>query len=426
MTIPSSTFSSKPIAPLAGEMPGMAALHPAARPAEIVGPNALVRWAFYLSVFAIPFALLYLPGTGGRLGVTRLVQILIVAGIFSQPRVCLRFVPTALFWFLGYVAIRVLLGLWLTPDQFPFWWPTSREFLELLIPWLWVMFNVLQFPAARRGGLWALALSCSFCALSHLTGIGVSEVSDGFEVRSSVFGLNANGLATDYAIAMIALLGLWMLRPRTLSQRLLPFPLIILNGIGMAKTGSRTGILVLGVGVLVLLIWGRALCSKTERVAALLAVGAVVGVAVWQIPTVMERFQEINTRDLGHGNPRARMAPVLWEMYQRSPLYGLGPDSYENELTRRAMPYLIKERRLIVSHNLVLLLLVETGILGFLLFAFGLGTPLVAAWKARLSPCGPLPLALLLPLVIAGATVSDPSHHMVLWVAMAYSLAGTA
>lgn len=392
---------------------------------ESLRPNFLVRWAFYLSVFTIPFANLYLPGTGGKVGVLRIVQLLMLGGVISQPRVCLRWVPTALFWFLGYIAVRIAWGWWLTPDLAGSWWPESREFIAFL-PWLWVMFNVLQFPDARRGGLWALGLGCSLCALCHIAGIGVAAVQNGLDNRSSVFGVNANELGATYATAVIALLGLWMLQPRTWSQRLLPFPLIAIIGVAMAKTGSRTAMLILITGVLVLLLFGEAFGSKTRRVASLVLLGAVVGVILWQIPTVMQRFEEINPQNIGQRNPRARMAPVLWEMFLRSPVYGLGPDSYQWELTRRAMPYLINQRRLIVSHNLALKLLVETGIIGFLVFAGGLKAALAAAWRARLKPCGPLPLALLLPLVIGGATVTHPDHYLTFWVAIAYALAGTA
>ncbi len=388
-------------------------------------PNVLVRWAFYLSVFSIPLSHLYLPGTGGRVGVLRLVQMVLVCAVLSQPRICLRMAPTALFWFLAYVALRILWGFWLTPEMFSLWWPNSREFLEFVL-WLWVMFNVLQFPETRRGGLWALGLGCALCALFHLAGIGVAEVADDPNGRSSVFGLNANELGATYATAAVALLGLWMVRPGTWTQRLLPFPLIALIGVAMAKTGSRTALLILALGVFVLLLLGHSFGSRTRRFASLLAFAAVLSAIMWRIPTVMERFEEINPQNIGQDNPRARMAPVLWEMFLRSPIYGSGPDGYEFELTRRAMPYLIKQQGLIVAHNLALLLLVETGIAGLLLFSFGLKAALAAAWRARLNPCGSLPLALLLPLAIAGATVCNPSHHMVFWVAMAYGLAGVA
>ena len=345
-----------------------------------------------------------------------------LCGILSQPRICLRFVPAALFWFLGYIGLRIVWGLWLTPQMSASWWPNSRDLIQFL-PWVWVAFNVLQFSETRRGGLWALGLGCSLCALFHIAGIGVEAVPGG---RSSAFGLNANELGATYAAAIIALLGLWTSQPRRWSEQLLPFPLIVLIGIAMAKTGSRTAVLSVAVGVFVLFLCGNSFGSRTKRLAGLLAIAAVVALILWQIPTVMERFQEINPQNIGQDNPRARMAPVLWKMFLRSPLYGSGPDGYEWQLTREAMPYLLNEHTVIVAHNLPLLLLVETGIIGFLVFGTGLAMAVAAAWRARFKTCGSLPLALLLPLVIAGATVSVPMYESVFWVAMAYSLAGAA
>ena len=391
---------------------------------EALRPNLLVRWAFYLSIFSVPFSHLYLPGTGERIGVTRLVQALILCAILSQPRVCLRLVPVSLFWFLAYCALRIFSGLWFNPELSAIWWPSTLEFLDFSLPWLWVMFNVLQFPNARRGGLWALVWGCSLCALFHIAGIGVVEVEKGIEGRTSVFGQNANVIGTIYALAVIILVGLGLSQPVKRRNQLLMLLLTVVIGVGMAKTGSRTAILVLVMGVLVLFFQGRSSGSWATRFSSLLLIGAIMTAIVWQMPTVLERFDEINPQNVGLHNPRARMAPVLWEMFLRSPIYGSGPDRYSFELTRRAMPYLIKQHRTIVSHNLVLLLLVETGVIGFLLFAFGVGPALAAAWRARHKAGGSLSLALLLPLTIAGATVCDPSHDLVFWIAMAYALAG--
>ena len=342
-------------------------------------PNGLVRWAFYLSIFSVPFSHLYLPGTGERVGVTRLVEMLIVFAVVSQPRVCLRLVPVALFWFLAYCALRILSGLWFTPELSSFWWPNTLELLEFSLPWLWVMFNVLQFPHARRGGLWALVWGCSLCALFHIAGIGVVEVDKGIEGRSSVFGENANVIGSTYAMALIVLVGLGMFRGVKLPRRLLLLVLTALTGAGLAKTGSRTAVLMLITGVLVLLFLGGSLESRTKRFASLLLMGAVLTGIIWQIPTVMERFGKVNSSNIYQHEGRVRMAPVLWEMFLRSPIYGSGPDGYKLELTRRAMPYLIKQERMIVSHNLVLLLLVETGVIGFLLFWFAIAYALAGA-----------------------------------------------
>ena len=421
--MPSPVFSLRQEAPWAHETPAATAFEPKARPAEAASPNVFVRVAFALTLFAIPFTSLYVPGTGDKVGVLRLVQLVLACAVISQPRICLRFVPVPLFWFLGYVVVRMIWGLWLTPELASSWWPDCRAFLQFL-PWVWVMFNLLQFPGAGQRGLWALGAGCFLCALCHVAGIGEVMVPDDFENRSSAFGMHANEQGETYAAAMIALLSLWMTRPPTVSRQLLPFPMMAVIGVAMAKTGSRSAILILVLGVLVLFFYGESIGSRLKRLAGLIVFLAVLTTVLWQIPTVMTRFQEINPQNIGQNNPRARMAPVLWEMFLRSPVYGLGPDHYQAELTRRAMPYLIKEGKLITAHNQILLLLVETGLIGFTLFSTGLGLALAAAWRARAKSCGPLPLALLLPFVVSAATVSRPEYFLILWAAVAYALAG--
>jgi O-antigen ligase len=391
-----------------------------------VAPNALVRWVFYLWLFCIPFAYVSFPGTGGRVTVIRLLQILLAGAVFSQPRVCIRFVPTAIFWFLGYCAVRIFAGLWLAPELRVQWLPSTLNWLQVALPWFWVMFNVLQFPWLGQRGLWALIWGCGFCALLHIAGIGV-VVLEGGEGRSSVFGENANAAGATYAIALIVLVGLGLLRNVRLSRRLLVFPLIAIMAAGVAKTGSRSAVLILALGIAILLVYGQAFGSKTKRFTLVAAIAIILAGIAWQLPTVAERFHQLSSpAELQRREGRVRMAPVLWEMFLRSPAYGSGPDHYQFELTRRAMPYRLQDQILVSSHNLALTLLVETGLIGFLLFSCGVKPSIGAAWRERFKPYGSLPLALVIPLVIAGATVSDPSHYLVFWFAMAYALAGVS
>ena len=118
------------------------------------------------------------------------------------------------------------------------------------------------------------------------------------------------------------------------------------------------------------------------------------------------------------------MLPVLWEIFCRKPIYGSGPDQYQFELTRRAMPYLVAEQRTISAHNLLLLLLVETGLIGLFVFSMGLKPVLTAAWRLRSRSLGWLPLAMIAPLALAGATVSNPSSSPIFWLAVGYGLTG--
>jgi len=202
------------------------------------------------------------------------------------------------------------------------------------------------------------------------------------------------------------------------------FPLAALVAIGMAKTGSRSGFLFAAVGILLLLPQTRAFVPRTKRYVTLLLIAAVFAGVMYQIPTVMNRFAPMASSSITQQESRARMIPVLWEIFLRSPIYGSGPDRYQYELTRRAMPYLAEKQQTISAHNLALLLLVETGMIGFVLFAVGLSKALLSAWKARLGSCGLLPLAWLLPLSIAGLTIASPIYNPVFWLALGYALAG--
>jgi O-antigen ligase len=249
-------------------------------------------------------------------------------------------------------------------------------------------------------------------------------LAHGAEGRTSVFGENANVVGATYAIAAIALVGLVMFKDMRLHQRLLLLPLVALVMAALAKTGTRAGLLIVLMGIAVLFSQGQAFGSRIKRIAIVVLTGAVLVGVSSQIPAAVERFENLDVSRLADQEGRARMIPVLWEIFLRSPVYGSGPDDYLFELTRRAMPHLLQKQNLISSHNLALKLLVETGLIGFLLFASGVKASLVSAWKARLKPCGSLPLAFLLPLIIAGAIVAEPSYYLVFWLATAYALAG--
>jgi O-antigen ligase len=175
---------------------------------------------------------------------------------------------------------------------------------------------------------------------------------------------------------------------------------------------------------MVLMFQQTAFVPRVKRYLTLLLIGAVLAGVAYQVPTVAARFQSESGFDAKTGEARARLYPVLWEMFLRSPFYGAGPDDYQAELTRRAMPHLWEKQKTITSHNLVLRLLVETGVVGFVIFMTAVMIALRAAWRARRGLCGLLPLAMLLPFVTVGSVFNDPTQNPAYWFAIAYALAG--
>jgi O-antigen ligase len=202
--------------------------------------------------------------------------------------------------------------------------------------------------------------------------------------------------------------------------------LVALVGVALAKTGARSGLVVAALGTLVLVGQSSAFLPRAKRYLMLGVAAVVMAITLTQIPTVVQRLAEVESGNVKRVEPRARMFPVLWDMFLRHPWLGSGPDRYQLELTRRALPGLMAEGKTISSHHLALMQLVETGLLGFTVFSVGLALAVRAAWRARKQPCGWLPLAMLLPLVIAGLTISNPSYMPAYWLAIAYGLAGRA
>ena len=389
---------------------------------DLLRPNLLVRAAFYFALAAIPFLRLYIPGTGERLGIQRVVQLLMLAAMFSRPRVCLRFIPHSLLWFFAFCTVRILSGLWQAPEYSKLWWPTSLELLEFYIPVAWFIFNVLHHPKFRHGGLWAFVIGVSFCAFLHTVGIGVVDVDNGIDGRSTIFDQNANEIGEIYGFGLAALVALGLFRDTKQKLRFIVFPMAALVAIGLAKTGSRSGTLFAIVGVLIMLPQTRAFVPAVKRYVVILLLAAIFAGVVSQIPTVLKRF-EVASSGPAREESRVRMIPVLWDIFLRSPMTGTGPDRYQYELTRRAMPYLAEKQKTINSHNLALLLLVETGLIGFALFSVGLGKAVISAWRGRNGPCGLLPLAWLLPMAVGGLTICSSIFAPIFWVAIAYSLA---
>jgi O-antigen ligase len=389
---------------------------------DLLRPNFLVRSAFYFSLAAIPFLRLYVPGTGERLGIQRVVQLLMLAAMFSRPRVCLRFIPFSLLWFFAYCVIRILSGLWLAPEYSKLWWPSSFELLQFYLPFTWLIFNVLHYPKFGYSGLWAFIIGVSICALLHAAGIGVVGVDQGIDGRSTIFEQNANEIGEIYGFALVTLVALGLFRNTKQKLRFLIFPLAGLVAAGLAKTGSRTGTLFAMLGILILLPQTRAFVPRIKRYLVILLLAVVFAGVLYQIPTILKRF-EVASSGPAKEESRVRMIPVLWDIFLRSPISGSGPDRYQYELTRRAMPYMTEKQQTICSHNLALLLLVETGVIGFALFSVGLVKALISAWGARDGPLSLLPVAWLLPMTIGGLTFCSPIFSSIFWLAIAYSLA---
>lgn len=385
-------------------------------------PNSLVRLCFYLVVFMIPFGHFYIPGTGERLGASRLSQICIVGAILLQPRLCFSRIPFAFFAFLAYTLFRVASGCWFSWDLRETWMNSTIVLLDSLVLFVF-LFNLLLYPGMARLALWALVVGAFLTACCQVVGWGVSTVQP-WEGRLSVFGENANVVGLTYGVGLLCLFGLFFASHKwPITVRIVSLPVAAVILYALAQTASRGGVLVFGIGFLLMACSTRSGSSRfAHAILVLLTFSLVLGVFATR-PMVVDRFLGRNKAPSPQGEARARMYPVLWEMFLRQPCLGGGPDTYKYEMTGRASPDRYAKGIFLSAHNLVLMLLVETGILGAGLYFAGFATVAYAAFHTWRRHQYIFPLALVVSLAALGVFGGVVHYSRVYWLVMAYALA---
>jgi len=119
------------------------------------------------------------------------------------------------------------------------------------------------------------------------------------------------------------------------------------------------------------------------------------------------------------GSYRAELWHAAWHDYEAHRVLGSGPGTYEwywNE--HRPLQHKVRD-----AHNLYLEVLAELGPLGLLLLALALGTPLVAAFRARGHPLAPLALATFVAFLVHASVDWDWEMSAVTLAALACAAA---
>ena len=376
--------------------------------------SPVIRGVFYLFTFSILFEGMPL---GIPLEPTSLLGGLLILVALLQPQVCFRYFPAPLWFFAGYLYIGVVSlvfqnGL-LREDVIP------RLFvLVQLMIMFWISYNLLLFEQVARHALMSLAASCA--ALAVLEYIGHAPRSPRLYDNSTRFmpGLDPNLVAGILGLGMLTLVGLTYGVNRSLIKpRFLVWPVFLLIGPALVQTGSRGGLLALGLGLSVFTLKKGPPSVKLRNFIIVLLGLCLIAWFVSQSEITRHRIE----RTLATGEVAARDSIYLeaWEMFLEKPVLGWGPVINTIELGERMQtPY---ERRM-DAHNLVLYVLTASGIPGGIFFFTGIWLCVRSAWIARRSVHGILPFALTVSVLVSDMSVSG-LHYKPHWFVMAYALA---
>jgi O-antigen ligase len=274
----------------------------------------------------------------------------------------------------------------------------------------------LQYERIRKGALLTLAASVVIVAVLQSLGITDSITA---QDRTAAFEANENLIADVLSLGLLIVVGLAYGRAKTdLKSRLLFWLFGGVLAVMIVVTGSRGAMIALLLALLVFFLHDKDLRVKLKVGSAVVLAVGVLGWLSYAIEPVRERWEK--TYYEGDTAGREVIFAAAWEMFLEKPLTGWGPGYNISELGSR-----LGLRHDRDTHNIYLWLLTEAGLLGTAFFLAGLWFCWHAAWKARSSIQGALPMALLLFLLIVGMKGTIHTDKF-FWVVLAYAVASTS
>ena len=183
-------------------------------------------------------------------------------------------------------------------------------------------------------------------------------------------------------------------------------------------TGSRGSMIALLLALLVFFLHGRSLKLKLK---VGLVVLFTVGLLAWlsyEIEPVRERWER--TYYEGDTAGRDAIFSAAWEMFLEKPIAGWGPANHIYEVGSRLGLYTVRD-----THNVILWILTESGLLGAVPFFAGFWLCWCAAWNARHGIQGALPMSLVLFVLVRAMSGSD-NYDKLFWFVLAYALSGAS
>jgi O-antigen ligase len=403
-----STFAPGSATLLEGRIKTLRTMH------EVLAVKPVVRWAFYLFVASLPFETIKL---GVPVEVTMVTGALFILSTVLQLGLFYRW-PSGGFWcFVSYLYICAVMAVLETTH----WTEVAWELLVLiqLVIFCWISYCLMRYDQIAKTALFILAGSCAALAALQIVGITAKANDVGAKVeRVTALDFNPNDIAGILGIGLLALLGLTYGQDRSILQpRYVAWPIFALVGISIVQTGSRGGLLALGVGMMVFVLRRGTIWSKLRNACCVLLLIGFFAFISLESETTRARFQR--TFEEGNLARREEIYPNALQMFQEKPLLGWGNVGYTHELGSR-LGHLDEPTK--NAHNLILHALASTGILGAIPLFAGIGFAVRGAWQSRRGSQGILPLAMIIAVLsvnMSGLWLYKKLH----WLVMAYALA---
>lgn len=355
----------------------------------------IIHWFLYIYLFFIPF---FSIAIREEFSLTKLTGYLFFISALIYPRVSFSRPPFVFYFFVFYGALNLVWLPFLPPENLL----TASWFLITYVQLLiisWILISIFKAPAIALNGIKAVSYGTTFFAIITVFNIGGVQDVDSYKGldRITGFGTNANEYGIIMACGTLANLCFLEAAVRRRNASVLWF--LFTSGL-LAKatidSASRSALICLVFGFAAYLI-----SLTKEKVRILIAFSMLIlsfllsSYFVLHNDTLLLRLTE-SALDRNIAG-REFIFERAWDMFLERPLLGWGPGRHLSKLGYAF------EKEVRDTHNLILYLLTQSGIVGFMIFATGVWICLRAAWKQRSDRLSNLPFVLIATLLVANS-----------------------
>ena len=337
-------------------------------------------------------------------------------------RACFRTIPSA-FWLIGcYLAVYALSQLRIPVNLDAQFLGNQKTLIQMAVLFL-ISANLFEDADFRAELLRFYGWWVGLVAVGMLLG-AFGEASIESEGRRTILGQDPNVAAGFFALGAVCIAGdAWIFASRRFAGRL-ALALLAVGALIMAilETGSRGGLLVFVAGILGLAVCGGR-ASRMNRLSLAGAVIVVLGVMVFrefqQGTTTASRLMDTWTQ--GDTAGRTKIYAMAWTMFLERPLLGYG--GANNFFTLGAhLNDVLGHVYVIDTHNLLLALLTEVGLVGAVPFIAAMFYALWTAWRHGRRTDDGLPFALMCAQITMNCSLTG-LHQKLFWIVFAAAVA---
>lgn len=379
------------------------------RPVPISAP---VRWAFYAFIVSMPVESVPIFGTDvTSFSLAKAFGYIFFAFALTQPLTIFRRPRGAVLAFLAYVAAYIAL-MFVEPPEFH-GMALSRLFkLVQLIVFFWAASRLLGRREIRTRAMLALIAGTTMLAFVQMFAPQVEED------RVTALGENPNTIAMLLALGVATAVGvLHGKRVQSIQLRVGLVGGIMVMVLQMVRTGSRTALVALGVGLLVYVFGAKSIAARFKMMLLVVLALGIAAVTTYKAVELRERWRlsleehRISRREI--------IFPAAVAMIGERPLTGWGPEAHETELAVRVF-----RENPVEEHNLALFILNEGGLLTGVPYALGFFLCFRGAWRGRKYGAGLAPLAIMVVL-LATNMMNVYDNRKVHWLLLALAVSST-